>query len=75
MKVVKRKEKEKMINGTRIKELLREKGMDQKDLAEAIGVTASMMTYIIKGLRDTTVTNAARMAKVLGVKIDEIVKV
>ena len=61
-----------MINGTRIKELLEEKGMKQKDLAEAIGVTEAMMTYIIKGLRDTEVTKAARMAKVLGVTVDEL---
>ena len=62
-----------MINGTKVKKLLEEKGMEEKELAAAVGVSAAMITYIIKGLRDTTVTNAVRIAKELGCTVDELV--
>ena len=62
-----------MINGKKIKELLQKKGMEEKELAAAIGVSQAMITYIIKGLRDTSVTNAVRIAKELDCTIDELV--
>lgn len=63
-----------MINGERIKELMREQGITNKELAEAAGVTEPMISYIIRGLRDTTVGTLVRIANRLGVKVDELVK-
>lgn len=63
-----------MINGERMKELMKEQGITNKELAEAVGVTEAMISYIIRGLRDTTVGTMARIAKHLGVGIDEIVE-
>ena len=62
-----------MINGKKIKELLQKKGMEEKELAAAIGVSQAMITYIIKELRDTSVTNAVRIAKELDCTIDELI--
>ena len=62
-----------MINGEKIRERLKERGMEEKELAAAIGVSQAMITYIIKGLRDTSVTNAVRIAKELDCTIDELV--
>ena len=62
-----------MINGEKVKELLLEKGMEEKELAAAVGVSTAMITYIIKGLRDTPVTNAVRIANALGCTVDELI--
>ena len=63
-----------MINGERMKELMKEQGITNKELAEAVGVTEAMISYIIRGLRDTTVGTMVRIANRLGVGIDEIVE-
>lgn len=62
-----------MINGERIKELMKEQGLTNKELAEAVGVTEAMISYIIRGLRDTTVATMVRIANRLGVKVDELI--
>lgn len=64
-----------MINGTRIKELMREQGITNKELAEAAGVTEPMISYVLRGYRDTTVSVMVRIANRLGVTLDEIVTV
>lgn len=63
-----------MINGERIKELMKEQGITNKELADAVGVTEAMISYIIRGLRDTTVGTMVRIAKRLGVKPAEILR-
>ena len=62
-----------MVNGQRIKELMLAKGMDSTDLAERIGISAPMMSYIIRNLRDTNVTTLVRIAQILEVPVDELV--
>lgn len=62
-----------MINGERIKELMKEQGITNKELAEEVGITEAMISYIIRGLRDTTVGTMVRIAKRLGVKVDELI--
>ena len=61
-----------MVNGERIKELMKEQRITNKELAEEVGVTEAMISYIIRGLRDTTVGTMVRIAKRLGVKVDEL---
>ncbi|MBR0443676.1 MAG: helix-turn-helix transcriptional regulator [Clostridia bacterium] len=63
-----------MINGERMKELMKEQGITNKELAEAVGVTEAMISYIIRGLRDTTVATMVRIANRLGVKVDELLE-
>lgn len=63
-----------MVNGKKIAELMRQKGIMNKALAAEVGISESMMTYIIKELREPNVTVLARIAKVLGVAVDELLK-
>ena len=63
-----------MINGERIKELMREKGVTGVQLAEVAGVSEPMIGYIIRGLRGTTVDVLVRIARHLGVTVDELIK-
>ena len=44
-----------------------------EEQAAAVGVSTAMITYIIKGLRDTTVTNAVRIVKTLGCTVGELI--
>ena len=54
-----------MVNYERIKQLMEEKGITNKALADAVGVSDMMVGYIIRGLREPSLTILARMAKVL----------
>ena len=54
-----------MVNCERIKQLMEEKGIANKAMAEAIGVSEPMVSYILRGLREPSLTVLARMAKVL----------
>ena len=62
-----------MVNGERIKELMKEQGLTNKELAEEVGVTEAMISYIIRGQRDTTVRVISQIANRLGVTVNDIV--
>lgn len=61
-----------MVNGQKIKELMLQKGMDSAEMAERVGISGAMMSYIIRGLREPNVTTLVRIAKWLGVSVDEL---
>lgn len=56
----------------RIKELLAEKGMTQKNLSELTGVTESAISHYIKGDRTPRCTNLVKIAKALGTTADDL---
>ena len=62
-----------MVNHGKIKELVEKKGIVQKDMAAAVGVSEAMMCYIINGLREPSVTILSRIAKVLGCTTAELI--
>ena len=62
-----------MVNGERIKELMKEQGITNKELAEAVGVTEAMISYILRGQRDTTVRVIAHIASRLRGTVNDIV--
>lgn len=57
----------------KIKALLDEKNISQTELAEAIGVSQAMVSYIIKGFKTPSVSLLKRIADHLGVTMDELV--
>ena len=61
-----------MVNGERIKTLMNEKGITQQEMASTVGISATMMTYTIQGLREPSVTVMVRIAKRLGCTVDEL---
>ena len=67
-------EDEIMVNHERIKELIAEKGIEQKELAAQVGVSATMISYIVKGLKEPSVAVLARIARQLGVSAAELIK-
>ena len=63
-----------MLDGKKIKELMEKHSMLQKDLAECVGVSEMMLSYIVRGVKNPSIEVAKRIADTLGVTIDELVK-
>lgn len=56
----------------RILSVLDEKGMQQKELAEAMGVSPQQVSKIVKGKQNLTLETISKLEAVLGVKLFEI---
>lgn len=63
-----------MFNHERMAELIREKGIEQKTLAAQVGVSPTMIGYIVKGLKEPSLTVLGRIARELGVSAAELIK-
>lgn len=61
------------MNGERLKALLVEKGIQQAELAENVGVSQAFISYLIKGLKQPSLILIKRIADYLHVPIDELV--
>ena len=62
-----------MINHEKIAELIRAKGIEQKELAEEVGVSEAMMSFIVRGLKEPSLTVLTRIAKALDVPVAELI--
>lgn len=63
-----------MFNHERMAELIREKGIEQKVLAGKVGISEAMMSFIVNGLKEPSLTVLGRIAHVLGVSAAELIK-
>lgn len=54
----------------RIRRLLIDKGLMQKELAQMVGVTQSAMSHYVKGDRMPNVMTFGKIARVLGVSME-----
>ncbi len=61
------------MNGEKLKALLDEKGIQQAELAENVGVSQAFISYLIKGLKQPSLVLIKRIADYLQVPIDELV--
>lgn len=62
-----------MINGEKIRMLMRSKGITGRELALRVGVSEAMISYILQGLRAPNLQTLIRIATELDCKLDEIV--
>ena len=60
--------------GKRVKELRKQKRMSQGDLAKILGVHPTYISGIERGVRNMALKNIEKLAKALGVKIEELMK-
>ena len=58
---------------TNLQRIRKEKGLSQKELADALGVTQGTVSAWESGRWDPTVENLRAVAKVLGVTVDELI--
>lgn len=63
-----------MVKGKKIKELIEKKGISMRVLAAKVGVSEAMISYIVNGLKEPSVTVLARIAKELECTVDELIK-
>ena len=61
-----------MINFKKIKALMGKKEIKDYELAAKVGVSISMMSYILNGLRTPNVQTLVRIANELGCTVDEL---
>ena len=60
--------------GKRAKEIRLKKGMSQGDLAKILGVHPTYISGIERGVRNMALKNIERLAKALGVPIEDLIK-
>ena len=60
--------------GKRVKMFRTQKKMSQGDLAKIFGVHPTYISGIERGVRNMSLKNIEKLAKALGVKIDELMK-
>ena len=65
---------EKVSFGENLSRILKEKGIPQKDVAAAAGVTRPAMTYFITDEKIPALYTAKSIADFLGVTLDELVR-
>ena len=61
-----------MVNYDKIRQLMIARKIQNQEFADKVGVSASMMSYITRGLREPNVTTLARIAHELGCTVDEL---
>lgn len=63
-----------MFNYERMAEIIREKGIEQKALAGKVGISEAMMSFVVRGLKEPSLTVLGRIAHELGVSVAEFIK-
>ena len=60
-------------NGAKLKMLLEQRNKEQKDLAEAVGVSEASVSNWCKGYKIPSLPVAARVAEYLGVTVNDLI--
>jgi len=60
--------------GKKVKEIRLKKKMSQGDLAKILGVHSTYVSSVERGIRNMALNNIERLAKALGVSIEELIK-
>lgn len=61
-----------MFNHKKMTDLLKSRSVTQAELAEEVGVTPAAMSFIARGVKTPGLETAARIAKALGVSVDDL---
>ncbi len=60
--------------GRNLRRIRKEKGFTQADIAEAVGISCPYLSNIENGKVNATISTVARLAKVLKVSVDDLIK-
>lgn len=71
------KEREDIIKsfGEAVQELRIERGLSQEDLASQIGMQRTYISDVERGIRNTSISNAKRIAKALEIPLSKLIEV
>lgn len=62
-----------MVNHKKIASLIKERGLMQKELADEVGISEAMLSYILRGFKDPSVATLVRLAKALECSVDALI--
>lgn len=62
-----------MINVDKLKKLMVQNNVTNRELAVHVGLTESMMSYVTRGLREPSLAALIRIAKFLDTSVDELI--
>lgn len=62
-----------MFNHEKMAEMIREKGIDQKTIADAVGVSEQAISAIVRGLKDPSLKILSRIARELGCQAADLI--
>jgi DNA-binding Xre family transcriptional regulator len=71
---VKRGKGGKMVNTEKLVELMEKRGILATDLANQVGISNPMMSYITRGMKQPSVEVLVRIAGALKCKVDDLIK-
>ena len=57
-----------------LKEIRKEKGLSQKELADKVGIEQSALSHLETGRNNPTITTAQALAKALGCTVDDLIR-
>lgn len=60
------------MNETKLKQLLKQRGLKQEWLAKEARIGSTALSRIVQGKADPSLKNALRIAKALGVKVEDL---
>lgn len=64
----------KRVNGREIARRMSAAGIDQRRMADIAGCSEAMMSYIVRGMREPSVSMLALIADELGCKVDDLIE-
>ena len=63
-----------MVNTKKLAELMEKRGILASELANQVGISNSMMSYIARGMKQPSVEVLVRIAGALECKVDDLIK-
>ena len=63
-----------MVNTKKLAELMEKRGILASELANQVGISNPMMSYIARGMRQPSVEVLVRIAGALECKVDDLIK-
>ena len=62
-----------MVNTKKLAELMEKRGILASELANQVGISNPMMSYIARGMKQPSVEVLVRIAGALGCKVDDLI--
>ena len=63
-----------MVDGKKVRSLRESKGMTQIELADKVGVSNKLVSYLEQGFKQPSAVVLGRIAKLLEVKMEDLMK-
>ena len=63
-----------MVNTKKLAELMEKRGILASELANQVGISNPMMSYIARGMKQPSVEVLVRIASALECKVDDLIK-